>query len=395
MLKKLPLARPLMGAQEERAVRNVLRSRWLVQGPRVAEFEESIRRYARAGHAVAVSSCTSALHLCYHALGMGPLDDVLVPAFTFVATANSVVEAGANPVFADVDLETFNLSPAAVEATIERHYRRRGGRLRHRQTGRSLRLIVAVHQFGLAADLGALRGIARRFGLRILEDAACALGTTYGSTHVGLSSVAACLSFHPRKSITTGEGGMVITRDAGLARKVRMLRDHGSALSDHARHAQGVMSLPEFPVSGFNARMTDLQGAIGVEQMKRLPAMLRRRASLVGQYLRRLKGWSRIALPEVRRPSRHTWQSFVIRFPGDPERCERTARALGDLGIATRPGTHAVPWLGAYAERAAAYRPNCPKSREAERTSMALPLFPEMKVGDVDRVCRALRASAD
>jgi dTDP-4-amino-4,6-dideoxygalactose transaminase len=392
MLKKLPLARPLLGAREERAVCKVLRTRWLVQGPRVAEFEGSIRQYAGAKHAVAVSSCTSALYLCLRAAGVGPEDDVIVPAFTFVATANSVVHAGAEPVFSDIDPLTFNLSPRALAGTLERRYRRRGGRLRNRVTGRTLRLLIVVHQFGLAAEMDALGRVARRFDLEILEDAACALGTRYRGRHVGLAGIAGCLSFHPRKSITTGEGGMVLTQDPSVADHVRMLRDHGAALSDHERHSQGVMSLPDFPLSGFNSRMTDLQGAIGVEQMKRLPAILERRARLARRYQERLKGLGGILAPEQRPPA-HTWQSFVIRFPEGPERREHAARVLRDQGIATRPGTHAVPWLQAFERRAAEDRPWCPRSLEAERTSMALPLFAEMSVGDVDHVCRALRTA--
>src|SRR4030095_3477654 len=174
-----------MGVQEERAVAKVLRSRWLVQGPRVAEFEASVSRFSGAGHAVALSSCTSALYLCLRASGIGPGDDVLVPGCTFVATANSVVHTGATPVFADIDLDTFNLSPEAVAKTLDERYRRRGGKLVNRSTGGVLRLLMVVHQFGLAADLGRLSAIARRNGVKILEDAACALGTQYRSKHVG------------------------------------------------------------------------------------------------------------------------------------------------------------------------------------------------------------------
>jgi dTDP-4-amino-4,6-dideoxygalactose transaminase len=392
MLKNLPLARPLLGPQEERAVCEVLRTRWLVQGPRVAAFEESVRRFAGVKHAVALSSCTSALYLCLRAAGIGPEDDVIVPAFTFVATANSVVHAGAEPVFSDIDLATFNLSPNALAQTLERCYQRRGRRLRNRSTGRTLRLLLVVHQFGLAAEMDALRRIARRFDVKILEDAACALGTRSGGRHVGRTGIAGCLSFHPRKSITTGEGGMVLTDDRSLAEQVRMLRDHGAALSDHERHSKGVMSLPDYPLSGFNSRMTDLQGAIGVEQMKRLPELLRRRARLARRYQELLKGMGGLVAPAQRPPS-HTWQSFVVRFPEGRDRCERVARVLRDQGIATRPGTHAVPWLKAFDERAAKDRPFCPNSLEAERTSMALPLFAEMSFGDVDRVCRALRGA--
>jgi len=251
---------------------------------------------------------------------------------------------------------------------------------------------MIVHQFGLAADLDRLGRIARRFGLGILEDAACALGTRVQSRHVGRFGIAGCLSFHARKSITTGEGGMVLTGDAALADRVRMLRDHGAALSDHERHTKGVMSMPDYPECGFNSRMTDLQGAIGVVQMKRLPDLLARRARLAARYRDRLGDCPTLALPAHPPGLRHTWQSYVIRFPGSPERCERTARELRDQGIATRPGTHAIPWLKAFDDRASEDRPYCPNSREAERTSMALPLFPEMSVGDVDRVCRALRS---
>lgn len=391
MTERLPLASPSIGKEELAAVLKVLRSRWLVQGPRVAEFEASISRFTRIPHAVALSSCTSALYLCLRALGADAHDEVVVPAFTFVATANAVVHVGSVPVFADIDPATFNVSAASVASRLERDYARREGVLRNRRTGRRLRFLVVVHQFGLAAPMDELRGIARANGLEILEDAACALGTRYRNRHVGTFGVAGCLSFHPRKSITTGEGGMVLTRRAKLARTLRRLRDHGAGTSDHERHRLSSTDLPDYPVSGFNSRMTDLQAALGVVQMRRIASILRRRSMVARHYLRSLAGLSGVLLPRESGPCGHSWQSFVVRIPGGRPSRDRIAERLAEQGIATRPGTHAVPWLGAFRNRAAEEREGCPRSLEAERTSLALPLFADMGLHNADRVSAALR----
>jgi len=391
MMKPVPLARPSMGHGELEAVRQVLRSGWLVQGPRVAEFEALVSRFTALPHAVAVSSCTSALYHCLRILGVGSGDDVLVPAFTFVATANSVVHAGGTPVFVDIDLATFNISRNAVESRVRQLYTRRAGVLRNRKTGRGLRYMLVVHQFGLSADMAALGSFARDNRIVVVEDAACAFGTHFRGRHVGSFGVAGCLSFHPRKSITTGEGGMVITRDSALARKVRMMRDHGARTSDHERHRKGVMRMPEYPISGFNSRMTDLQGALGVIQIRRARAMLTRRDQIARRYLARLQGTHGLVLPSIPGGCGHSWQSFVVRIPSGRRARNAVAELLKRKGISTRPGTHALPWLGAFRGLGPEERAACPNAREAEATSLSLPLFVGLSDRQVDLVASALR----
>lgn len=354
---KVPISRPWFGPEEQAAVLVPLETGWVVQGPQVAAFEAAFSRFTGAAHCVATTSCTSALHLALILAGVGPGDEVIVPALTWVATANVVEMQGARPVFVDVDPVTFNLDVAqAAEAITPR-----------------TRVILAVSLFGLSADLDPLRALAQRHGLRLVEDAACAFGTTYRGVHAGTLADFGCFSFHPRKAITTGEGGMLTTQDAALAAAARSLRDHGASVSDLARHhGPAPYRLPEFDAVGYNYRMTDLQGALGVVQMTRAEEILRLRRALAANYDEALRGLTRL-----RRPSGegHSYQSYVTVFDGSPEERNQLMERLQEAGVSTRPGTHAVPLLGYYRERYGLRPEDFPAARDAERLSIALPLY--------------------
>ncbi len=387
----IPITRPWFDERERAAILEPLAAGWVVQGPKVEAFERGIAAFTGARAACATTSCTTALHLALHACGVGPGDEVIVPAFTFVATANVVEQLGARPVFVDVEPDTFNLDPARIPAVL---------------TPRT-RAIVPVHLFGLAADLDPILALARKRGLRVVEDAACAIGCFRGDRHVGTSGDAGCFSFHPRKSITTGEGGMVLTSDPELDRRIRVLRDHGGAVSDRARHAAGVPLLPDYDVCGFNFRMTDLQGALGLAQLDKLPVILERKRALADRYARLLSGLSWLRLPSTPPGDRHGWQAYVTLFaPEPPEkqdpagidrlhaRRNRLMAGLQARGIATRQGTHAVHVLGYYARKYGLGAADFPNAWIADRLSLALPLYPQMTEAEQDAVVQALREAA-
>jgi dTDP-4-amino-4,6-dideoxygalactose transaminase len=380
-MTNIPIAKPLFGPEEIAAVAATLESGWIVQGPRVAEFEKRFAAFAHVGHALACSNGTTALHLAYAALGLGQGDEVIVPAFTWVATPNAVVYCGATPVFCDIDLATYNIDPEAIESLI---------------TSRT-RGIVPVHMFGLPSAMGPVLEIAGRHGLWVVEDAACAMGATLGGKHVGAFGDAATFSFHPRKSITTGEGGMVTTEREDVAAAVRSLRDHGVA----PRRGEPSFLLPDYDQIGFNYRLTDVQGAIGCVQMDRAQAILsgrRERAHLYDDAL--------VDLPWLRRPvvpagMTHGYQAYVCLFaPEEPglhnvDELERRRNALMTAldarGIATRQGTHAPVLQSVYRSRFGTRREAFPNAVLAEKLSLALPLYPQMTDDEQGRVVDALR----
>lgn len=382
----IPITKPLFGPEEEAAVLAVLRSGWVAQGPKVAEFEQAFARYVGARHAVATTSCTTALHLAVIAMGIGPGDEVIVPAFTWISTANVVGYVGATPVFADIDLETFNLDPASAKAKI---------------TSRT-RAIIPVHLFGLSADMDPILALARRHNLKVIEDAACGLGARYRGRHVGTFGDAGCFSFHPRKSITTGEGGMITTDDAGLAEHARSLRDHGATRSDLARHTGRLgFLLPEFPHLGFNYRMTDLQAAVGCVQMGRVEDILIARRRVARVYDESLATVPWLRAPVVPEGYVHGYQAYVCLFqpeppsPGNTEALHKERNELMEKleaqGIATRQGTHAAALTAYYRKRRGLELQDFPQSMVAESLSLALPLFPQMTDGDQQRVLQAIR----
>ena len=275
-----------------------------MQGPFVSEFEEKFRSFTGADHAVATSSCTTALHIAVAALGLKPGDEVIVPGFTWVSTANVVEYMGATPVFCDIDLQTFNIDPAALEAAI---------------TPRTVG-VLPVHLFGLCADMGAVLDIAGRRDLWVVEDGACALGGWYEGRHAGTFGDMGCFSFHPRKSITTGEGGMITTGEERFDSLARSLRDHGATRSDLVRHTQrGSFLLSEYPHLGYNYRMTDIQGALGSAQMDRAEAILGGRSRCARLYDEALDDVSWLQTPAIPDGYIHGYQAYVCLFaPEEP-----------------------------------------------------------------------------
>ena len=308
MKRVVQISLPSTGEEEWQACREPLMSGWLTQGPKVAAFEEAFAARHQVNHALAVTSCTTGLHLTLVALDIGPGDEVIVPAFTWVATANVVIYCGATPVFVDVDRETFNLDVAQVAARV---------------TPRT-KAVIAVHLFGRCAEIDDLRAVLPP-GVPIVEDAACAAGASLNGKPVGSLGELAAFSFHPRKSVTTGEGGMVTTNDPELAEHINQLRNHGATLSEEQRHrGPKPYLLPEFNVLGYNYRMTDLQGAVGLVQFQKLDAFIDERARWAAWYREEFGGISWLRLPEAATGSRHGWQAFVTYVDPQTAPCRAT-----------------------------------------------------------------------
>jgi perosamine synthetase len=378
---KIPISKPLFGEEERRALVEPLDTGWVVQGPKVAEFERLFAEFTGTRHAIATTSCTTALHLALIALDVKAGDEVIVPSFTWVATANVVEMQGAKPVFVDVELDTFNLDVKQLERLVTP----------------KTKAIIPVSLFGISAPMGPVLEIARRHGIKVVEDDACAVAAYYDGHHAGSLADAGCFSFHPRKAITTGEGGMLVTNDDAVATRVRSLRDHGASKSDLARHL-GPRSyvLPDFNVVGYNYRMTDFQGALGVVQMGRVRTIAEertRRAKRYDEAFAKL-GWLRP--PVLPAGCVHGYQAYVTLFQPEPptlanvERLHAGRNALMDkleaAGIATRSGTHAVTMLGFYRDRYGIRPEDFPGAYLADRLSLALPLYAQMTDEEQDYV---------
>ena len=385
---QVPIARTQLSEEEIQSVLGPLRSGWLVQGPKVREFEDKWSAFTGAKHSIAVTSCTTGLHLALAALGFGPGDEAIVPAFTWIATANVIEHLGGKVVFCDIDLETFNLDLADLQARI---------------TPRT-RAILPVHLFGLPADMAGVNRLAEQHGLWVVEDAACGFGSRIGDRHVGTFGQAGCFSFHPRKAITTGEGGMVTTNDDGLAEKLRRLRDHGAAMSDLQRHmGPRPYLLADHPDAGYNQRMTDIQAALGSAQMDRAAAIVAERQRLASVYDRAFAGLSWLRTPAHIDGMTHGYQSYPCLFQPEPVTRESVGRVnqlrntwmdrLLKAGISTRPATHAVHMLQFYREKYQISPADFPNAWAANDCSISLPLFHGMTAAEQDHVIEQVLAS--
>ena len=372
------IAQPSTGDEEWEALREPLQSGWLTQGPVVRRFEEAFARRHDVPHALATTSCTTALHLALAALGVGPGDEVIVPAFTWIATANAVVYCGATPVFVDVDPDTYNMDPALTAAAV---------------TPRT-RAVVPVHLFGLCAEMAAIRE-AVGGSVAVVEDAACAAGASYRGRPAGSLGDVACFSFHPRKSVTSGEGGMLVTADADLAGRAEQLRNHGASVPEEVRHhGPAPFLLPDFEELGFNYRMTDLQAAVGVVQLSKLDGFIDERAQWAKWYAEELASFEWLRVPAEPEGGNHAWQAYVtvVDDSAPIERNDLMAR-LHELGVATRPGTHSVPTTGYYRRRSDIETDGYPVASHLQERSMAIPLHNRMTREDYEHVVAAIRAT--
>jgi dTDP-4-amino-4,6-dideoxygalactose transaminase len=375
--RNIPISLPSMGQEEWEALRAPIESGWITQGPKVREFEIAFAERHKVKHALAVSNCTTALHLALLAVGIGPGDEVLVPAFTWVSTANAVVYCGAKPVFVDIDPITFNVDIGQVESKITKH----------------TRAIIPVHLFGLCADVDAIR--VKFPELKIVEDGACAAGSALMGVPAGGLGDIGCFSFHPRKSVTTGEGGMLTTNDDGLAAKMDMLRNHGASISEEQRHhGPKPYILASYDVIGYNYRMTDLQGALGIVQLSKLDKFISERNTWAGFYSNELSSIPWLRTPHVPEGYSHGWQSYVtfINEEKSPVRRNDLMEILQQKGISTRPGTHAVHMLGAYANRYDIRPLDYPGAFAANEYSMSLPLHNRMVPEDYAYIVAALKS---
>ncbi|MBT5785743.1 MAG: DegT/DnrJ/EryC1/StrS family aminotransferase [Candidatus Marinimicrobia bacterium] len=371
---KVPIARTSLTLQEKQSVLEPLHSGWLVQGPKVKNFEEQWSAFTKADHSIAVTSCTSALHLSLAALEFGPEDEAIVPAFTWVSTANVIEHLGGKVVFCDIKLDTFNIDIELVESKITE----------------KTKVILPVHLFGLSVDMDPIVKLAKKYNLLIVEDAACGFGSMYHGNHVGTFGNVGCFSFHPRKAITTGEGGMVTTSDATLAEKIRRLRDHGAAMTDLQRHnGARPYLLADHPVAGYNQRMTDLQGSLGSAQMDRADDIVFERRRIAQKYDNAFENLDWLKTPLNKIGYEHGYQSYACLFEPEVINENSVSRInvmrnawmdkLQKDGVSTRPATHAVHMLSYYKEKYGIKPVGFPNAYAADQCSISLPLFHGMK----------------
>ena len=342
---KVPIARTSFNEEDYNVIKKPIKDGWVVQGKYVNEFENQFSTFTGSKHSIAVTSCTTALHLSLAALGFGIDDEAIVPAFTWISTANVIEHLGGKVIFCDINLENFNIDVAQIESLITP----------------KTKAIIPVHLFGLSTDMSDLMRIANKYNLWVVEDAACGFGAKYRNRHVGNFGNTGCFSFHPRKSITTGEGGMITTNDDALARKLRSMRDHGAAISDYQRHhGSKPFLLPEFPYAGFNYRMTDIQASIGVTQMNRANKIVNERRHLAEKYIKELQQLDFFQLPIAENYFEHGYQSFPCIYDINNinsrdilsinNNRNNFMDSLEKIGVSTRPATHAVHMLQYYRE---------------------------------------------
>lgn len=375
--RNIAISLPSMGEEEWQAAKEPFMTGWLTSGPKVAEFEKLFAQRHQVKHAYAVTSATTALHLALVALGVGAGDEVIVPAFTWVSTANVVLYCGATVVFADVDPVTFNIDLNDLKKRI---------------TSKT-KAIIPVHLFGLCADIDAIKAIAP--SIPLVEDGACAAGAGYKGKAAGSLGDVGCFSFHPRKSVTTGEGGMVTTNNDQLGEMIGMLRNHGASISEEQRHkGPKPYILPDFNMMGFNYRMTDIQGAVGVAQIKKLDKFIDEREKWAAYYDQELSSIPWLRTPQFDKKNyKHGWQSYVTFV--DPKTAPISRNDLMEFlqqhGISTRPGTHAVHMLGFYANKYNIKPNDFPGAQAANDHSMSIPLHNRMSKEDYEYIVTVLK----
>ncbi|MGH9161627.1 MAG: DegT/DnrJ/EryC1/StrS family aminotransferase [Vicinamibacteraceae bacterium] len=380
-VQRIPVAKPVLDTLEVEALRRVILSGWVTQGPEVAAFEREFAEYVGAPHACAVSNCTTALHLALLAVGVGEGDEVVTVSHSFIAAANAIRHCGAMPVFVDIEARGYNVDPTLVEAALSPR----------------TKAILCVHQLGMPCDLSRIVEIGRRWGIPVVEDAACAVGSEIvwddrwekiGKPHGDV----ACFSFHPRKVITTGDGGMITTADPTIDRKVRLWRQHSMSVPDTVRHGANEVIFESYPEAGFNFRMTDMQAAVGRVQLTRLPSIVADRRRIAEQYALRLRSMEGIGVPSEPTWARTNWQSYCIELP---DWCDQRAvmQRMLDYGISTRRGV-----MNAHLEQpylSPETRGALPRSERAQQRAIILPMVPWMTARQLQDTCNTLAAAVE
>ena len=375
--RNIPIGLPSMGIEEWEACREPIESGWITQGPKVKEFETNFAERHQVKHAFAVSNCTTALHLALIACGVESGDEVLVPAFTWVSTANAVKYCHATPVFVDIDIKTFNIDIDKIAEKI---------------TAKT-KAIIPVHLFGLCANIDLIK--AKFPQLKIIEDGACAAGSALNGKPAGSLGDVGCFSFHPRKSVTTGEGGMLTTNDDKIAVRLDRLRNHGASISEEQRHhGPKPYILSAFEIVGYNYRMTDIQGAIGVVQLKKLDQFIDERQNWAEYYTEELKDIPWLKTPVTPAGYKHGWQSYVTYIDESiaPMKRNDIMEYLQQMGISTRPGTHAVHMLDVYANMYDIKPQDFPEAFNADQYSMSIPMHNKMVKEDFEYIIKCLKS---
>jgi perosamine synthetase len=371
---KIPVAKPYLSTEEAQYAYDTILTNWVTQGPRVQEFEEKFAKYTGAEYAVALSNCTTALHLAMIVAGVKAGDEVICPSMSYIATANAIMYVGATPVFAEVNPETYNIDLADTERRITP----------------KTKAILIVHQIGMPADIDAFAALCKKHNLVLIEDAACAAGSAYKGKKIGSHSDLVCFSFHPRKVITTGDGGMVTTNNEAFYNRLKLLRQHGMSVNDRVRHMSDKVIIEDHLEIGYNYRLTDIQAAVGIRQLERLDSIIAERKKIAERYHEGLKDIPFLRLPSEPEGYQTNWQSYSIYLlPACPVKRNDLMQALLDVGIATRRGVMT-------SHRETAYKNimpglSLPVSEDASDNSIIIPLYVPMDMADVDTVIREMR----
>jgi perosamine synthetase len=367
---KIPVAKPYLTKDEAQAAYDTILSGWVTQGPRVQEFEEKFARYVGAKHAIAVSSCTTALHLALIVAGVQAGDEVICPSMSYIATANSIRHAGAKPVFSEVTIADYNMDPLHTESLINER----------------TRAIMIVHQMGAPADIDAFKRLSEKYHLKLIEDAACAIGSEYKGKRIGTHSDLVCFSFHPRKLITTGDGGMITTANEDYCKRLRHLRQHGMSINDRLRHEAKKIVIEEYLETGYNYRMTDIQAAVGIKQLEKIDWIVQERRRIAFQYIELLKDIDCIVLPVEKSNCQNNYQSFSIYLKKNcPIKRNDLMAKLLEIGISTRRGVMTSHTEPAYKKESVDVK--LPVSEDASSNSIILPLFVPLKDEEIIYLC--------